>query len=300
MFQITANTKRGLKQSLNQIGVAVASLSNKALHSSGVGAVREICANIEGAVETLRQERRSQQARDVLSKKMVTDLETLHNTIASFGDLVESEDATTEALCMIKAETSELIEQFKSSARAVEAAYEEALKRGPENEETAGSRNKSPDQIYDEVKRSVQRFGRLKFKMPAMDANTMGKRKMVLFDAPVLPLFDGVVTTEQLRGLGVDVEPLDLYNVLMEQRIIGINPKALREDDILSEADTEEYVKSVIKALNERTGKKYHLASDHFAATKTGLHCYWIMESSKLTRLIQIAHGPVNEWGFPF
>lgn len=68
---------------------------------------------------------------------------------------------------------------------------------------------------------------------------------------------------------------------------------------------SEDYARSVLSVINERTGSKYALVTPIAAPNPRnarGILCFWIMPSSKLSAMMKATGGKakVTQWDFPF
>ena len=132
--------------------------------------------------------------------------------------------------------------------------------------------------------------------MPTASSATLGKKKLIMFEIPVVPITTFTPSVAKMQEIGFKVRSIGDYIVINDQRIVALNPAALKEDRMKPEV----FLETVIAALNEKTQRVWMLVQD--APTRwrsTGLQYYWVMEQFKLEKLMGAVRS-VEEWGFPF
>lgn len=312
MFVVNAKLQDYLTKQFQQITSNVNSLTPKLLLRSTAGrkTLADIVALSQGAHELLDKERKAVHARDEDSKALKYQLARFYNTSTSLLDVVIAGDATDEDVLGYKVEMSELIAGFIDKVKTLEESNLQKERRLVERveiiatpgdddsdiraKERAAERQKEQD---DQDKAALNKYDRYKTKMPVKDANQMGDKKLVMFDMPVIPLVPTMLTETILKSIGLDGENVGMYTVIKNQRILAINPKALKAE----KQTVEEFVKQVLHNLSERKGSTWNWVTESPATYRaSGLQFIWIMEGRKLSRLLKLVHGGIDEWGFPF
>lgn len=312
MFVISTTLKDSLTQQFSKITANVSSLTPRALlqKASGRKDLDQIAQLCQVAHDSLDKERKAVHAKDAESKALKYQLARCYNTTTSLLDVVVAGDATNQDVLDYRQEMSELLAGFVRKVKVLEESNVQKERRLVERaeiiatpgddkseirvKEAAAERQVANDQHDKAV---LDKYDRYKSKMPTKDTNSMGNQKLVMFDMPVIPLVQTVLTEDALRSIGLKGDSLGMYTIIQNQRILGVNPKALKAEKQTVEA----YVKQVLHNLGERKGGTWSWVTESPAAYRaSGLQYIWVMESRKLSRLLKLVHGSIEEWGFPF
>lgn len=302
MFKISPELKSGLKQQFHKITAKTNDLTFQSVLPAKSKALKEIADLCHEAHALLQTARKAQNGRDSESKALLVQLATMHNSAQSLLEMASSGDAGSEMIPEFKQEMAKYIADFSRLAKELEQANVGKEQRRTQYEATAATpeeANAEEQRIRREAEenRALQQFDRYATQMPHKDAHAMGSKKLVLFDMPVIPLVETPIGAHQLKAAGFDSVPIGMYNVLNKQRIVGVNPLALKAEGI----EISDFVDQVLKNLSERKGGRWMCVSETPSVYKNlGLQFFWVMESAKLTRLLKLTRGPVDEWGFPF
>lgn len=121
---------------------------------------------------------------------------------------------------------------------------------------------------------------------------------------PIVPQFEGVVTTEQLAKAGFRIEGQSgFYTVLGNQLVIGIN---LKHEDL--PANLTHYAKQIAAIVGQKSNERYSIMGDELVlgagrrvASSKGYVYFWAVPHALLNRMNRlIGEAVLNDWGFPF
>ena len=222
-----------------------------------------------GALATPRKQKR---LRDADVTEAFQALEVLHNQCGSMAD------GTPEERHELLREIRPTIESIIEMVKAIDTKNEEE--------------SDDPEEVSDKKIATVYRKFQADMPKPAHSV----KHLSVMVDVPVLPVFQHPVDAGKLKRAGIAATEFSgFYVVLENQRLIGMNTAALRKADM----DFNEYLKSVLLALKNRTGKQWLQPCERAIAYRNdGYKYYWVMPERQLTVLG--AQSAIVEWGLPF
>lgn len=307
MFVLSPELRESVTSKLQEVVSKVNQLEPQTVISNkGLSRLDSILEVVEAASNELVKARKEQHGRDPESKELTLQIARVYNTTSGLQDVIKAGDAGSEAVTEFKKEVATLVRNFDKLVKKLDEANEGKERRALARVET-GADNEWERELHQRMKireqdeqdkQVLQKYNRYAIDMPTKDINQMGDKKLVMFDIPVIPITEYPLDIRKLHQIGITAEPVGgLYVVMLKQKIIGINPKAIKE----SKQKIDEYLEKTLVHINERTGKKWQYVSDNPQSYQSrGLQFYWIMEQVRLTRLIQLTHAPIDEWGFPF
>ena len=117
---------------------------------------------------------------------------------------------------------------------------------------------------------------------------------------PVVPVYQGYVSTERAARAGLKIESLGGYPLIHDQLVIGVSRAALA-DVKKGKTKALDFVKELIPILETAMGKKLYLVSDKGEPALGGVW-YWVADSRTLRSLQDNVIGKTKMlgWGFGF
>lgn len=152
---------------------------------------------------------------------------------------------------------------------------------------------------------SEQLFGKLrKYGLTLPTKASKKDDPFIIKYLPILPAFEGVVTTEQLAKIGFKIEAHSgFYSVLGNQLVLGIN---LEHPDL--PANLTQYAHQLLDIVGRKLGERYSLMGDELILgagrripSSKGYVYFWAVPHGVLNRMNHLLGETVlSDWGFPF
>lgn len=127
-------------------------------------------------------------------------------------------------------------------------------------------------------------------------------KPFIFAKVPVVAI--SALSSDNFKEAGFDVKPLTNYSILMDQVVIGINPKNISEDKTkpASLGDIEKYIDMLVKAVEQKQNTKYVKMDKPKPYRDSGLIYFWIVPEKNINQMRSNTgkNFSVNKWGFAF
>jgi osmotically-inducible protein OsmY len=309
MFQFTDEMKTKVRGDFDQVKASLKNLQPRdVVDPSGPRKLHALLAVLEGTAVYMAAARKSVGARDSDSKVLVTTLERMHNATSGVIDQIAAMDASSKDLEDLQQELQSGMQAFRTQVKAMKSKAEagasalgvsaaELATMSPAEREwrMREAKDNAPIREDEDIKEILKVYNRWHIKMPHQDADAMGDRQMIMLDLPVIPILPFAVKPERLKNMGIRATEVGKYLIFENQRIMGVNPKAVPQREL------DDFVDETLKIFSAKTNTRWTLVSEQTQGYRgLGLLFYWIMEDRKLNQLIPMLHASIDEWGFPF
>ena len=217
----------------------------------------------------------------------------------SASDGILSGDVTVADITKIRKEVIKIMAEFADLVKVSMQAND--AKEDKKDRKQMHDKHKNLDHMLRQVSQDLRTYSEYKRHLPDKHSDS----DFVQLRMPVAPLLEYPPSVADLKKMGIKAANLgDADVIVMEkQLVVGLNTRKARDQgaNIQKQALTE-YAEAILRIINNTSTKsKFELVTEESAIISPGIRnsghtYYWLMERSRLNRLVSSGSFSLMEW----